>query len=216
MKHRSLYPLRLLPNERYKTFDLLKNFGEYYVIRLAPGKDIIRTKEQLDKKFKAAMQAKEFADGVSVVLVSVFRKKDVLYKPDYDLHPEWEDNWDELSSTPRPSEGVSRIPRKSYMGFKLKDLNDVDFEYTPIKGTDSPDMKPINCTIRVEHAPSNINFWHCNLYICEKGTLQDLRNVFDDTLMKRVARMIVPYIKKKALLPSKVKGRKIPKEVYHK
>lgn len=211
-----IYPYRLLPKSRYKKFDLDKTLRKHYVIRLVCGKAHVRDIEGLDKNFKPSMKKEEFVLGVSVNLLSNFRKQDVLYKPDYVAHPDWESDWDEINSTPRPFSGICRLRKKSYFGFRVADLENITFEYKPTKIVDAPDMQTLNLTLRVEHAPSKINFWHCNIYICEKGSLDDIRKTLDDKVIQRIARIVVPLMQKKALLPKSMKTKKIDKSMYYK
>lgn len=70
-------------------------------------------------------------------------------------------------------------------------------------------MQPLKLTVRVEHKPSNINYWHCNIYICEKGSLQDVREILDSKVIKRIAKRAVPQLQAKVKLPKNIKQRKI-------
>ncbi len=193
----------------------LKGLGNHYILRLAPKGVVIRDSTQLKQHFKKSMQSKEFVDGVSVNLLSVFRKKDVLLRPNYTAHPDWENNWVPNSTTERPLiEDIYHDKRRSYFGFRIKDLNTITFEYFPIKKADSPTMTPKQLTLRVEHRPSKINFWHCNIFISEKDTDVDIRNVFDDKVIMRMAKQVIPYLIPHALLPCVMKGKKIDKTLY--
>lgn len=215
-KTKRIYPYPLLPNSRYKKFSIDKSLKKHYVLRLVCGKAHVRSKEDLDKQFKPSMKKEEFVLGVSVNLLSKFRKKDVLYKPDYIARPDWEKDWDEINSTPRPVSGISRLRKKSYFGFKVRDLENITFEYKPTKNVDAPDMRTLNLTLRVEHAPSKINFWHCNIYICERGSLDDIRTTLDDKVIQRIAKIVVPLMKNRALLPKLMKTKKVDKRTYYK
>lgn len=81
MSRKNTYPHRLLPKARFQRMTNLKGLGNHYILRLAPKGVVIRNSTQLKEHFKKSMQSKEFVDGVSVNLLSVFRKKDVLLRP---------------------------------------------------------------------------------------------------------------------------------------
>lgn len=205
-----LYPHRLLLQKGAPIYNLRQKHGNYDVIRLATGIKRIKTSNDINTCFKASMQSKEFIDGVSVFLVSGYRKLDRLYAPDFKSNPHWKDYWNGMDSTTRPKNGVARLKSKPYFGFHIKDLYDIEFEYTPIKDVDDPEMEPLTLTVRVEHKPSNINYWHCNIYICVKESLRDIREFLDGTVIKRMAKMMaVQSLQSKAKLPKQIKQRKI-------
>lgn len=215
MRKKFVYPRRLLPSSNYHKMMSLNGIGNLFVLRAIPKGFCVRTKVHLKQNFKACMQSKEFVDGVSVNLLSVFKKKDILIKPNYRLHPEWESDWDEISSTPRPSEDVIRERQRGYFGFRVRDLSTVLFDYFPIKGVDAPTMSPIHLTLRMEHRPTKLNFWHCTIYICEQDSLSDIRHTFDEKVIKRMAKCAVPLIQNIALLPKATKEKRISKKKYY-
>lgn len=212
---KSVYPRRLLPQARFKNMGVTNGFGPYYVVRLGQRKVHIKNKQDLKEHFAKHMQSKEFIDGVSVLLLSVFRKKDVLLRPDYKGHSSWEDDWDMKTSTPMLVEGISHEPHRAYFGFRIQDLSTVLFDYIPSKNIDNPSLPTMHLTLRVEHRPTTINFWHCNIYICEQNTLSDIRKKLEDKVIKRMAKAALPFIQKKALLPKAMKAKKIPLEKYY-
>lgn len=192
----------------------LKGLGNHYILRLAPKGVVIKNVSQLESNFKSSIQSKEFVDGVSVNLLSVFRKKDVLLRPNYTLHQEWVNEWVPNTTTNRPTQDVFHDKKHSYFGFRIRDLSTVTFNYHPIKGIDEPTMAPMDLFLRVEHRPSKINFWHCNIFISEQGTNVDIRKVFDEKVIKRMAKQVVPHLLRYALLPSAMKGKKVEKGLY--
>lgn len=206
---KKIYPHRLLPKKSFPIYNLRERYGNFDLIRMATSVDKIRTPDDINRCFKASMQSKEFIDGVSVFLVSGYRKLDRLYAPNFKLNPSWKDYWNGEKSTPRPVGGVSRLKKKTFFGFHIKDLYSIEFEYTPTIREDGPDMQPLKLTVRVEHKPSNINYWHCNIYICEKGSLQDVREILDSKVIKRIAKRAVPQLQAKVKLPKNIKQRKI-------
>lgn len=211
-----MYPRRLLPSSNYHKMESIKGIGNHFVLRATPKGICVRKKIHLKNNFRACMQSKEFVDGVSVNLLSVFHKKDILFKADYRLHPEWELDWDEISSTPRPNGDVVRERQRGYFGFRVRDLSTIFFDYFPIKGVDDPTMPPMHLTLRMEHRPTKLNFWHCTIFICEQDTLSDIRHTFDEKVIKRMAKCAVPLIQNIVLLPKSTKEKRISKKFFSK
>lgn len=214
MSRKNTYPHRLLPQARFKVISSFKGLGNHYILRLAPKGVVIKNVTQLKSNFKCSIQSKEFVDGVSVNLISVFRKKDVLLRPNFALHPDWEKDWKPNTTTDRPMQDVIHYKKHSYFGFRIRDLSTITFRYHPIKNIDEPTMAPIDLFLRVEHRPSKINFWHCNIFISEQGTNIDIRKEFDEKVIKRMAKIVIPYLLKYALLPTAMKGKKVEKGLY--
>lgn len=170
------YPQHLLPNRRYKFITLDEWMKQMFVIRYTDGGIQIPDSQTLQNSYAAHFKESHWYQGISVSLCGPFKKKDTAYiiKP-YKIK-RFSKPWKQGKGVRIPKQKhVELNPTRGYLGMKIGKLQEVSFSYTfdyldgKIKKT-----RTDQCHLVLEHAPTQSNFWHFNIWIESHNTVDNV------------------------------------------
>lgn len=211
------YHRRVLPNPRYKRITVDAYLNDFFLLRYTDkDKPIKKGELNLATHFSAS----QFKEGLSVNLLSVYRKQDACFKVLGTKDAPQHQCWVEGTQPYIPSDDILKYSKnRGYVGIRIKHLYTACIEKREIKvqGTKLRDDKVY---FILEHAPTVCNFWHFNIHIeainsatNEKYLLKDVPDYSSNQLSKVAADLlhqIADYVK-----PRKYMRRiELPKHYY--
>lgn len=167
--HNRNYPKQIQPCLEYHRIPSHSKLKRLMVVRL------MRHAEMPDKCFIdkdtmcVYMKEQEFFGGMSVSLLFRFKKRDVKWWVDNNLVKDW----DYVSPAPDiPSSSLTYHENQGYFGFCIKDIEGIRSTY-PVYDDKGKVQRTDNLRCEVVHAPSNVNFWHYNIFLVGEQTMED-------------------------------------------
>lgn len=209
------YPKHILPRYNYKNMGILPclYFGKFFLIRTAPDNKPIKSHEDLLKRIGDLMKASQFrSGGISVTLLSRYRKKDCRFIVDYGANKEYSKYWIQGEKAVRPiSKYVQYRRNRGYIGVGIRDVLAVS-KLMDLK-KDGVSIGNHIITFIVEHKPTNCNFWHCEMvlygeYITDKPEKKYVKRLLDitsKTVVENVGGEMLDQLKATMRLPNEMK-----------
>lgn len=211
------YPHRLLPRADYHNIVVDAYLDDFFLLRYALGNASIK---KGDKSFARHFKSSQFFDGLSVNLLSVFRKQDaafmVLGSAGDPQHQEWKQGNDPFIVDDRLLK-YSRY--RGFVGIKIKDLNRAKIDKRDIK-VDGVTIRKDEVHFKIEHAPTLCNFWHFNIHIeginSKNSQYYLLRNEqgYKNTQLSKVAADLLHQIEDFVVSRQRMYVHKLPKSYY--
>lgn len=218
------YPQHLLPSRRYKMIRLDDWMKRMFVIRYTEGGVKIPNEQSLRNDVPLHFKDSRWMKGMSVSLCGPFRKKDVGYiiKP-YKL--------DRFSKAWKLGKGV-RIPKpkhvewnpeKGFLGLNIGNLQEVRFPYRfEYKDGNEKKTRTDQCCLKLEHAPTQSNFWHFNIWIESYNTADNTfftikvspKELPSASNMKKRAQAAIELLTDIVCMPDKTKEISLPQQYY--
>lgn len=231
------YPEELLPQPIYRQdifedqsskgkptlkVDDLKSF--YLVHTLDDGKSL-HSSYQLSVNFREYFTPRRFVSGMSMNLLSVYRKRHTQYIVNYKSNNGASDPWKlgEVSIIPRKK--LKKKKSAGYFGMKIADIMSIQ-KKLPMKNNEGASEDEFLISTVIEHKPSRCNYWHFEIYLYAKdldkpnesycGKMTDLaaKKIISNNQVKVVPGKMLQEFKKIAKMRSELIEFHIPKEFY--
>jgi len=209
------YPRRILPRHNYKNMGILPclYFGKFFLVRTAPDNKPIKSHEDLLNRIGDLMKASQFrSGGLSVTLLSRYKKKDCRYIVDYSSNPEYSNYWIQGDKAVRPlSQDVQYKRDRGYIGVGICDVLAASKQMDLKK--DGVSIGNHKITLIVEHKPTKSNFWHCEMvlygeHITDKSDQKYVKRLLDitsKTVVENVGGEMLAQLKAAMRLPNEMK-----------
>ena len=221
------YPAHILPSHLHKHLRCTEIPNHACFARKISSCALPLTEQDIYDNKQVYTQAKEFLEGVSVSLISVYKTRDVRFKikkdSDRDYHTLWGNGDVELPE----SKDVIYDKATPYVGMSANKIKSAKFN---VRATESfvnseklskfADLIPL-ITLKFEHAPTLCNYWHFNIfmYTGEKDTERlDISNQLGmgKNQVEKIARIVTASESYAALfvLPDKIHRCNLRKKAY--
>ena len=166
MRRKVSYPIRLLPQDNFvKDFDkYLANFNDFYLLHTAENSEALYDKQYLIRNIGNHFISKRFMSGMSMNLVSVYRRNDSRFVVDFKANPLAKDEWNAKNGSIIPQKQLKYNKRVGYFGFKISDILSIK-KVMPLKEKDGKTDETYEISTRIEHKPTRCNFWHFEIYL---------------------------------------------------
>ena len=209
------YPKRILPRQNYKNMGQLQgvHLGKFFLVRTAPDNKPIKSHEDLLNRLGELMKASQFrSGGLSVTLLSRYKKKDCRYIVSYEANSEYSKYWNPGEPAVRPQScDVGYKKNRGYIGIGICDVLAASKRMDLKKGGVSIGNHRI--TLIVEHKPTKSNFWHCEMvlygeYITndpEKKYVKRLLEITSKSMVESVGGEMLTQLKGMMKLPDEMK-----------
>lgn len=197
MIHR--YPRRLLPKHNNGIIseccirDMMKDF--FLLRRVKYNAAIPLLRDRIRDQFLPST----FKKGISVVLLSVFRKGDIHWccrKP-YGKKKHYEDLWvDSNRKALYPKNKYLQYERKkaSFGGYKIQDIYEYESDF-PTTVNDKRGYEKVRhdvIRLKVVHEPTCINYWHCEIMLYRlNGDDKNKQEKLSNKEMERAGNLII-------------------------
>ena len=164
------YPRYMYPKGTWHRIPRYSKMGRMMVLRfmymdqMPPG-DIISY-----DVMKKNMRDSQFYEGLSVNLLSGFKKSDSIWWVD---DKSLTDYWDFQSKAPKvPSDKLLIIQNPGYFGFIISDLEKIESTFQIFNDKGKPQRTDkVRC--KVEHCPTRVNYWHYNIFLYGEKTVNN-------------------------------------------
>ena len=209
------YPKRIIPRLHYKEMGILPgvHFGKFFLIRTAPDNRPVKSHKELLGRLGELMKASQFRNGgLSVTLLSRYKKKDCRYIVNYEANPEYSKYWKKGEQAVRPlSRDVTYKRNRGYFGVGICDVLAVSKPMNLKK--DGVSIGNHLITLVVEHKPTKSNFWHCEMVLYgehitddpEKKYVKRLLDITSKTVVENVGGEMLAQLKSVMRLPNEMK-----------
>lgn len=168
------YPRYMFPRKDYHRIPHIETLKSYSILRYMIGESMPPDTLIDFDTMKRTMKDAHFYNGMSVNLLSKFKKEDAVYFiADKDLT----DYWNYRSKSPKVlKKFISFKEDQGYYGFRIGDVESIEstFDVYNKKG-DVERTDKVFC--KVEHWPTRVNFWHFNIFLYGIETLSDNKEV---------------------------------------
>lgn len=166
MSRKRPYPVRLLPHGDYiKDFDEhLPNFNDFYLLHTSEKSVPLYDKQYLIQNIGKHFIPKRFMTGMSMNLVSVYRRNDSRIIVDFKANLLAKDGWNERDTSVIPYRHLRYNKRVGYFGFRISDILSIK-KILPIKEKNGNKNETYEISTRIEHKPTKCNFWHYEIYL---------------------------------------------------
>lgn len=168
---------------------------------------------------KSFMRDSQFYEGLSVNLLSRFKKRDTIW---------WVDDkqlttyWDYQSTAPRvPLTKLKAIYNPGYFGFFISDIEKIESTFQIYKQNGKIERTDI-VRCKAVHCPTKVNFWHYNIILYGEKVVnnQPVEYLLSDELSKSkvasVASLLMEDFYDCLKLGSQLHGKPLPKKLYKK
>ena len=219
MIHR--YPRRLIPKPKYTLIDsdFFRDYMKgFFLLRKIKFDDTL-----LD--FRAMIKSQflptTFRKGISVYLLSVFRKEDVGWncrKPCGKVKG-YECKWDEYGRKAIfPKNKHLRYKKRApFGGYKIEDIYDYEAVF-PVKEKDNhgKDVEREDLIkMKVMHEPLCINFWHCEIFLYRvNGNKKEEELMLSNKEMVRAGNLILDDLAEMAYPEEETKAMHLEMKYY--
>lgn len=156
------YHKRVLPSPSFKKIVIDTYLNDFFLLRYS---DHDRPIKKGEKNLASHFSASQFYGGLSVNLLSVYRKQDACFKvigsKDDPQHQPWNDG----DAPFAPFEKILKYSRyRGFVGIRIKHLLRAKIDKRPIK-VQGVTLRNDKAYFKLEHAPTVCNFWHFNIHI---------------------------------------------------
>lgn len=219
------YPKRLLPCPHFKDLGALDTslLGSFVLIRTAPDNNPIASIEDLHSRVGDLMKASQFrSGGVSLSLLSVYRKKDNAIIVNYKANKNYSKYWTAGEEAIRPKRKNIRYKRdRGYFGFSINDLETLSKKMDIKKNGSSIGEHII--TLKAIHKPTLSNYWHCEIVlfgelVVKKQTdvsyKKELLQITSKNIVESVGEEMLKMLKPHFILEKQIKEQTLPKSYY--
>ena len=220
MKHR--YPRRLIPKHNYGIIyedTIRKEMKECFLLRsVKDDVDIPLLRDRIRNQFLPST----FKKGISVVLLSVFRKEDIYWrcrKP-FGRRKHYEDVWEcfhRKSLFPRKKHLHYERNKTSFGGYKIQDIYEYESEFpTKVKGKLGEEkLRQDLIRLKVIHEPTCINYWHFEIMLYRlNGDDNNKEENLSNKEFERVGNLIIDELADMAYEGDDIKSRCVEKKYY--
>lgn len=208
MKNKRQYPTRLLPKRNFHIISVDDGLDNFFLIRYSLGNKSIKKKvcrrkltqqdkdtqrKELAKHFKAS----QFDEGLSVNLLSVYRKQDAAFI--VGSRDTSNQIWSTNSRAQEPQNPIFYRYR-GFVGIKIKNIRNTVIDNKEIK-IGGVVIRKDKVYFKLEHVPTKCNFWHFNIEIYGinsiTGVEYRLRNEpsYKNSQLSKVAAALLDQIK---------------------
>lgn len=221
MTHR--YPRRLIPKHNYGLIneDIIRNkMRDFYLLRRVKMDD---SWSDFRVMLKSQFLPSTFKKGISVVLLSVFRKDDICWccKKPCGKVKGYENKWTDSNRKGKfPKNKHLRYVRRktSYGGYKIGELYDYESDF-PITVTDrygkSVERKDL-IKLKVVHEPLCINFWHFEIFIYRLNGFNTKEEKISNKEMERIGNLLVDDLVDTVYEPDATEYKYLKRKYYKK
>lgn len=162
---KNFYPQRLMPSPNHKLMALGDRFEDYYVLNYMKEDKPFVSLEAAKADIDNQMAGKRFLSGFSVSLAVNYNEGEHLKRVLKNKQRDYFGDWHEGEKVLKPlEEDVMVIDNRGWFGFKMKDVESVKANFS-ITNKKQVVVRTDETRLKVEHRPSNCNFWHCNLEV---------------------------------------------------
>lgn len=156
------YPSRILPRSHYKLLTNLRQLGRFYLLHFVdPGVKCKSTRD-IQSNISRILVPSRYVNGMSFSLYCRIKIEDMKYKLNDPLGS-YQADWRVGMNSVRPKfQDVEFIDRRKVVSVKLSDV--FSLRAKSFIGQDK-DREEVSITIRPEHSPILVNFWHINLFL---------------------------------------------------
>lgn len=214
LRKKPAYPLRLLPYPHYKLIKFDDFFNEFYLIRYINKGRTPRTKKEICDRASEIYDVSTFKNGMSMSLVSVYKKTDVLFDPNHDKQLGYDAPWN-FDGAKKPDELNYNYRYRGYVGIKVVDVLNfkIPLEQENRKGI----LVKKQFCLELGHYPTKCNFWHCMFYLREwvdDGKPLNLSVNYSNKKASLLMEHAVTPIAELSVLPRYVKERYLLRSKY--
>lgn len=219
------YPRHIVGRPNYEPIDVIGFLSQrgFYVGRTTSMSKDQFSLESIKESFKSGSEIKDstIKNGISVNLLSVYKKKDMKFLAIEDKeNPRFHVPLELGKIGVRPMAGEYTFDvSKQYYGFKIASLKTLEIETTYKAKGISPTNK---IRFDIEHSPTMSNFWHFNIVLWGQdaylGSWIKLQcpDIISNGTFKKLAYAIFPVLAEKILLPKNMRAKKLNKKYYSK
>lgn len=156
------YPRYLYPKLRYHRIPPHPKMKRMMVLRLMLGAEMPK-KGLIDRDTMAAhMRDSQFYGGISVNLLYMYKKRDVVWWIDDE---QLTDYWDYRSTPPGiPASKLLHNKKQGYFGFCIRDIERISSTYQ-VFNDKGKFQREDGVICKVEHWPTRVNYWHYNIFL---------------------------------------------------
>lgn len=231
------YPEDLLPRSDYRE-DILEDLSSegkpslsvdkinnYYLVHTLDGGESLHSSYQLSENFRNYFIPGRFVSGMSMNLLSVYRKRHTQYVVDYKTNNGASDPWKLGDISIIPYKKLKKKKSAGYFGMKIADIMSIQ-KKLPMKNNEGAKEDEFLISTVIEHKPTRCNYWHFEIYLYAKdldntsdkysGKMTDLasRKIISNNQVKVVPGKMLQEFKKIAKMRSEMIGFHIPEEYY--
>lgn len=168
---------------------------------------------------KSFMRDSQFYEGLSVNLLSRFKKRDAIFWVD-DKH--LTSYWDNKSTAPKvPLTKLLEIHNPGYFGFLISDIEKIESTFQIYKQNGKVERTDI-VRCKAVHCPTKVNFWHYNIFLYGEKLVnnQPVEYLLSEELTKNkvasVASILMEDFYECLKLGSQLHSKSLPKKLYKK
>lgn len=186
------YPQKILPRQNYIVIDDVSTFASLRHIVLLR----LYEKGFEDTFVGHYFPTGRFYDGLSTIMLSVFKKRDLRWKV-IDKSTQVGNVWQHGDPIILPQrKQLTHLLTREYIGITIREIESFNSDISSLKNPkgDSLTIKDINgntlivshLKFKVKHVPIRCNFWHCEIYA--QIVLDDNSKLILDKNQKRVSK----------------------------
>lgn len=218
MKHRPIYPKRIVPRCSYRLIKINESLYEHYLIRYDTSNNPIPDEITYKKIEKDNFSARYFKKGWSTTLIGVFSKHDARFvirkESKQCLTQLWQPG--NIPTKVRNKDYEYHVNR-GYFGLLIKDILACQFNMDVI--IDNKCDRTDKVYYEIVHEPTHCNYWHFSIYTYAiNSKTKEKYYLRDDVPSKNAAevatRNIADILKKYVKLSDEVERIVIPQRLY--
>lgn len=185
------YPLRILPKVSYKEIHIDDYFKKFFLLRQINTKENYRSRKNLCKALPQLLRTSTFANGISVNLLSVFRKEDIRLSLDKTVG--YYDAWTIGLPVTIPADRDIHFQSKHFVGFKISDLMQYQSQF-PIRKSNGNLLRYDSLFFYIKHEPTKGNYWHFDIFFCGINSVTGGKYMLSDEFNGRKIKKIADNI----------------------
>lgn len=212
-KRQRRYPRHLVPHKKYKITPVDADLDDFYLLRYMSNDNTPLG----SKEIKDVFPPSRFYCGMSVNLLSKYRKCDVRYYVNPKKHRKCFENWEEGKAGILPSE-FSYYKKRPFVGIKVDGLRSAELDIQI--GNAKPSIRRDKVFFRIEHCPVMSNFWHFNIFLYGENSvtgemyrLHEAPNVSKNKVQTTASKLI-QQIAGDIVDKDQMKAKYLPKRFY--
>lgn len=216
------YPKRIIGKKSFTKIEAIGTLVQrgFYVGRTVTHPIIPFKLDSVQDSFKSGREVKDstIKNGISVNLLSVYKKKDMKFSPIEDRNnPRFHIPFQFGKIGNRLMVGEYSFDRsKQYYGFEVSSLRALEIDFTYKANGIIPTSK---IRFNIEHSPTMSNFWHFNIFLWgqDSNTKEWMKlesPIVSNSTFKKIACAIYPFLAEKIVMPKGLRVKKLNKKYY--
>lgn len=162
---KKVYPERLLPQDNYaEHLDVSNDIEICYLLHTAEKSVPLYDKQYLIRNIKHHFIPDRFMSGMSMNLVSIYRKSDTRYVVDFKANASADQDWKPKVKAVCPKKKLKVRRNVGYFGFRIADILSIK-KQLPLKEKNGIKEELYEISTRIEHKPTRCNYWHYEIYL---------------------------------------------------